>query len=481
MRYKLLSNGKMVYTYKKYKIWNDDEMKLNKNDAITLEITGYTSDGSGVGHSKDGIAVFVPLAAKGDKLEVKILKTAKTYAFGKIEKILEPSNDRIKPDCPQFSKCGGCVYRHISYRAELEAKRQRVNDAIERIGGFKNMAIKQILGAENVDRYRNKAQLPVDKAPNGIMTLGFFAKHSHRVINCEECLLQPEAFTAAMKAFKEWQGKTGEDVYDEKTGRGHLRHLFLRQAPSTGEIMVCVVVNGNGVHNEPLLVKLLTDSVPGLKSVMINVNKEKTNVILGEKYRTIWGQDFITDELCGLKFRISLNSFYQINSRQAEKLYTLAGNYAGLTGKETVLDLYCGTGTIGLSMAKNAGRVIGVEVVEHAVEDARKNAKYNEISNAEFICSDASKAAEKIKSDGTKPDVVILDPPRKGCGAGLVETVAKMGPERVVYVSCDPATLARDLKLFAGMGYQPKEITPVDMFPRTAHVESVVLMSRVKE
>ena len=456
-------------------------MKLNKNDIIELEITGYTSDGSGVGHSKEGIAVFVPLAAKDDKLKVRILKTAKTYAFGKIEKILEPSADRIRPDCPQFSKCGGCVYRHISYKAELAAKQQRVEDAMERIGGFKDISIKPIIGAENTDRYRNKAQLPVGKGTNGGITLGFFAKHSHRVIDCEECLLQPAAFTEAMGAFKAWHAKTGEDVYDERTGRGHLRHLFLRQAPSTGEIMACVVLNGNGVHDEPLLVKMLRDGVPGLKSIMINFNREKTNVILGEKYRTVWGQDYITDELCGLKFRISADSFFQVNSRQAERLYTITGKYAGLTGKETVLDLYCGTGTIGLSMAKDAGRVIGVEVVGHAVEDARKNAEYNGIANAEFICADAAEAAAKIKSDGTKPDVVVLDPPRKGCEAGLVSAVADMGPERVVYVSCDPATLARDLKLFAGMGYQPEEITPVDMFPRTAHVEMVALMLRVKD
>lgn len=276
-------------------------------------------------------------------------------------------------------------------------------------------------------------------------------------------------------------GETQEDIYQEKTGRGHLRHLFLRTAEATGEIMVCIVVNGNGVHNEPLLVKLLQKYVPNLKSVLVNSNREKTNVILGKKYRTVWGQDFITDELCGLHFRISPGSFYQVNRSQAERLYGIAGNYAGLTGKETALDLYCGTGTIGLSLAERAGRVIGVEIVEQAVEDARRNARENGISNAEFLCGDAAEAAGLLKRHGEKPDVVILDPPRKGCGEDLIDTVAKMAPERIVYVSCDPATLARDLKHFALRGYKTMEATPVDMFPRTAHVECVVLMSRVEK
>lgn len=453
-------------------------MDLKRNDITDIEITGYTADGSGVGH-KDGIAVFVPQAAAGDNLKIKILKTAKTYAFGKIEKIISPSQDRITADCPQFSRCGGCVYRHISYESELRAKRQRVQDAMERIGGFHSVVLKPIIDAENINNYRNKAQIPIGSGTNGELNLGFYAAHSHRIISCEECLLQPKAFGAAINAFIEWQRKTHEDVYNESTGRGHMRHLFLRRAESTGEVMVCVVVNGNGVHNEPGLVELLKKNVSGLKSVMINVNREKSNVILGEKFRTVWGQNYITDELCGLRFRISAKSFYQINSRQAELLYKIAGEYAGLTGVETVLDFYCGTGTIGLSMAKKAGHVIGVEIVEQAVEDAKKNAEENGISNAEFICADAEKAAAMVTEKGIKPDVVILDPPRKGCGAGLIETVSKLAPKRIVYISCDPATLARDLKIFARKGYQPQEITPVDMFPRTAHVETVVLLSKV--
>lgn len=453
-------------------------MELEKNQIIPLKITGYAADGSGVGHY-NGIAVFVPLAAAGDTLEVKVLKTAKNLAFGKIERIAAPSEDRIPVDCPQFSRCGGCVFRHISYAAELRAKQQRVQDALERIAGFHFAVLKPIVGARNVDHYRNKAQLPVGDGPNHEIHMGFYAARSHRIIDCTECLLQPEEFALATAAFQEWERSTRDSVYNETTGKGVLRHLFLRRAEATGEVMACVVVNGNGVHNEPELAGLLKQKVPGLKSVVINSNREKTNVILGRKCRTVWGDDFITDRLCGLNFRISPLSFYQVNPGQAELLYGLAGRYAGLTGKETVLDLYCGTGTIGLSMAKNAGRVIGVEIVEQAVEDAKKNAAENGIGNAEFFCADAAKAADMLKNRGIRPDVVVLDPPRKGCDPALIGTVAEMAPPRVVYVSCDPATLARDLKLFAQYGYKTMEVTPVDMFPRTAHVEAAVQLQRI--
>jgi len=451
-------------------------MDLKKNDIIDLEITGYTAEGSGVGRYND-IAVFVPLAAMGDKLHVKILKTAKTYAFGRIDKIITASKERVPMDCAQFAQCGGCVYRHISYTAELRAKQQRVQDAVERIGGFHDIVINPIIGAKDPDHYRNKAQLPIGLAAGGEISMGFFASHSHRIIHCSDCLLQPPAFTAAMNAFQEWARQSGEDVYNEETAKGRLRHLYLRQAGATGEIMVCVVVNGNGVHYEPELVEILQKQVPGLKSVVINVNREKTNVVLGKKCRTVWGSDHITDTLCGLKFNISPMSFYQINRDQAERLYSIAEEYAGLTGTETVFDLYCGTGTIGLSMAKNAGRVIGVELVEQAVEDAKKNAEANNIANAEFLCADAAKAADMLKNSGVKADVVVLDPPRKGIDEALIETIAKMAPSRVVYVSCDPATLARDLKIFAQKGYEPKLLTPVDMFPRTAHVEVIIMMT----
>ncbi|NLJ31888.1 MAG: 23S rRNA (uracil(1939)-C(5))-methyltransferase RlmD [Clostridiales bacterium] len=455
-------------------------MDLKKNDIIELNIDGYTAEGSGVGRY-GGLAVFVPLAARGDRLRVKILKTAKTHAFGKPEEILVPSPDRVEPDCAQFARCGGCVFRHIGYGAELRAKEQRVRDALERIGGFRGIAMEPIVGADEPDHYRNKAQLPIGEAPDGGVSLGFFAARSHRMIPCESCNLQPPVFAAAMEAFRQWANRSGETVYSERTGKGKLRHLYLRQARATGEVMVCAVVNGGGLRGEDELAQTLRRNVPGLKSVIINSNRENTNVVLGKKCRTVWGADTISDRLCGLEFRISPLSFYQVNRDQAERLYALAGKYAALTGSETLLDLYCGTGTIGLSMAKNAGRVIGVEEVRPAVEDAEKNAQINGIRNAEFLCADAAQAAGMLKSRGILPDVVVLDPPRKGCTPGLIETVAAMAPRRVVYVSCDPATLARDLKLFAEKGYPPQKVAPVDMFPRTPHVETVVLMSRVKD
>lgn len=453
-------------------------MQLQKNELVEIEITGIMAEGSGVGRV-DGIAVFVPGAATGDRAKIRILKTAKTYAFGKIEELLQPSPHRVQPDCPSFPQCGGCSFRHISYEEELRVKEIRVRDAMERIGGLRNPDIRPILGAAVTDGYRNKAQIPLGVDKQGKLIAGFYASHSHRIVECTCCALQPKQFQQALTAFLEWARQSGESVYNEATRRGKLRHLYLRMAPTTGEVMVCVVVNGNGLKGEKELAELLCQKVDGLKSVLINNNREDTNVVLGRRFRTVWGQDSLTDVLCGLRFRISPESFYQVNHDQAERLYALAGEYAGLTGKETVLDLYCGTGTIGLSMAHRAGRVIGVEAVEQAVENARENAALNHIHNAEFLCMDAADAAQLLVQRGEHPDVVVLDPPRKGCAPELIQTVAQMGPSRVVYVSCDPATLARDSKLFCTLGYQAGLVTPVDLFPRTRHVETVVLMSRV--
>lgn len=451
-------------------------MLLKKNEIVEMEITGMTAEGSGVGRV-EGIAVFVPGAAAGDRLKVRILKTAKTYAFGKIEEILEPSPERIESDCPCSAQCGGCAFRHITYAGELRAKESRVRDAIERIGGLQNPDIRPIVGAEHADGYRNKAQIPIGQDKQGNLIAGFYANHSHRIVQCNRCALQPKPFEQALDAFLEWARQNGESAYDETTHKGKLRHLYLRMAEGTGEVMACVVVNGNGLKGEDSLAALLRERVDGLKSVLINSNREDTNVVLGRRFRTVWGQDFLTDRMCGLQFRISPLSFYQVNHAQAQRLYALAGEYAGLTGKETVLDLYCGTGTIGLSMAGRAGRVIGVEAVAQAVENARENAALNNIENAEFLCMDAAEAAQLLVQRGEHPDVVVLDPPRKGCAPELIRTVADMAPSRIVYVSCDPATLARDLKLFRELGYAAGPITPVDLFPRTKHVETCVLLS----
>lgn len=455
-------------------------MLLKKNELINLKITSATAEGSGVGHTEDGIAVFVPLSAIGDELEVRILKVKKTYAFGKIEKIIKPADCRIEPDCPNFAKCGGCVWRHINYESECEIKAQKVSDAVKRIGGLEDVKFAPIISCENTLRYRNKAQLPIGVDKEGKAIIGFYAFHSHRIIDCVDCVLQPEIFTEIIKITREFIIRTNTDIYNEVTGKGRLRHLYIRMGEVTKELMVCYVVNGNGLKQEDLLVKMLKDALPELKSVIINSNREKTNVILGNKNRVAYGRGYITDELCGMKFKISPFSFWQVNRRQAEKLYNKAKEYANLKSDEILLDLYCGTGTIGLTMANDCKTLVGVEIVEDAINDAKENAEINGITNAKFICSDAPKAAEKLKNEGLKPDVIILDPPRKGCGEELVKTIFEMSPDRVVYVSCDPATLARDLKYFSEGNYSVKEITLCDMFSRTSHVETVCLLTKVK-
>ncbi len=451
-------------------------MSLRKNNIVKLKITSMTAQGSGVGKCDDGLVVFVPFTAVGDVIEARLLKVKKTYAYGKTERLITPSPDRIEPDCACFPKCGGCVYRHISYDSEKEIKYNRVRDALTRIGGFENPVIRPIVGDDTALRYRNKAQLPACNAEKGI-ELGFYASHSHRIIPCGDCLLQPELFSKVMDITKKFMYDTDQSAYDETSHSGKLRHLYIRYAQAADELMVCFVVNGNGLKKEDELVKRLREALPNLKSVIVNSNKENTNVVLGSKNRVLYGSGYITDILYDKRFKLSPLSFYQVNRAQAQKLYTIARGYAGLSGGEVLLDLYCGTGTIGLTMAQDCKRLIGVEIVEDAVRDARVNAQLNGVENAEFICGDAAYAAEKLRSEGIRPDVVIIDPPRKGCDSALIDTVVKMSPERVVYVSCDPETLARDLRLFSEKDYSVKELTPVDLFPRTSHVETVVMMS----
>lgn len=463
-------------------------MSLAKNQMIELAFTGMTAQGAAVGRWQ-GEAVFVPLGAPGDQALVKITKAAKNHAYGRLEKLLSPSPCRVEPDCPVFQKCGGCCFRHIRYETELEIKTQRVRDALDRIGGFSQLPLLPIVPAGPLadspacpsrSGYRNKAILPLGAGPDGELVMGFYAPNSHRIIDCRHCLLHPEEFHLAMEAFRQWAQRWGDSVYHEAAHKGRMRRLFLRKAQETGQVMACVVVNGNGLHHEAELAQALRQTVPGFAGLVINSNQERTNVALGKKCRTAWGRGSITDRLCGLEFEISPLSFYQVNRTQAERLYYLAAEYAGLKGSGLLLDLYCGTGTIGLSMAKSAGRLIGVEVVPQAVEDARKNAQRNGIDNAEFLCADAAQAARELARRGERPEVVVLDPPRKGCGQELIDATVSMGPQRVVYISCDPATLARDLKIFAQLGYPPQEARAVDMFPGTGHVETVVLLSHKK-
>ncbi len=445
---------------------------MQKNDEIILNITDVTTEGSGVGRY-NGMAIFVPLTAIGDVAKVKILKVKKTYAYGKLLELIEPSQDRCIPDCPVFSKCGGCVFRHIGYNAELKLKTSKVYEAVKRIGGVDTKP-QEILFSKD-SNYRNKAQYPVGADGK----VGFYAFHSHRIIACNSCLLQPAIFTDILKVTEEWLERNSISIYDESSNKGLLRHIYLRIAEKTDEIMFTAVINGENLpFSEELINNLKTVCGENLKSVQININKKDTNVILGEKCVVLYGQGYITDVLCGVKVRISPLSFYQVNRDMAERLYEKAAEYAEPQNKN-ILDLYCGAGTIGLSMAEKAKNIIGVEIVPEAVDDAKFNAEQNNIKNTRFICADAADAAVQLASEGIKTDVVIVDPPRKGCSEELIKTVAcDFSPERVVYVSCDPATLARDIKIFSELGYVLKEYTPADLFPRTSHVETVALLYR---
>lgn len=442
--------------------------KVKKNDEFIIDITDVTNEGNGVGRY-EGMAVFVPLTAVGDKALVKAIKVKKSYAIGKLIKIINPSEYRIDNDCEAFKSCGGCVFRHISYEAECCLKENKVYEAVKRIGGV-DLKPSPIISADNIKGYRNKAQYPVSAEGKA----GFFAFHSHRIIPCTDCSLQPTIFSEILKVTEDWIKENNISIYSEESHSGLLRHIYLRIAEANNQIMFTAVINGDELpFKDKLIDKLKLVCGDSLKSVQLNINKEDTNVILGKKCKVIYGEPYITDVLCGVSVRLSPLSFYQVNRSMAEKLYKKAAEYAEPQNKN-ILDLYCGAGTIGLSMARSAKSIIGVEIIPQAIEDAKFNASENGIENAQFLCSDAAKAAEELAKRYIKPDVVIVDPPRKGCSSELIETITdKFCPERVVYVSCDPATLARDIKLFCEKGYNLMEYTPVDLFPRTAHVECV--------
>lgn len=448
-------------------------MELAKNQEHTVTIEGYGEGGMGVARI-DGRVVFVHGALRGEKCRVLILKTLKSVAFAKVLEVLEPSSERITPDCPYFPRCGGCTYRHIRYEEELRLKKQRVQDNLSRIGGS-DVTVEEILGAQDTLRYRNKAQYPVSK--DG--AVGFYRARTHEVIECEHCLLvKPEA-DAAAEALREYMQSCRVAGYDEKTGRGLVRHLYIR-SNAAGESLVCVLVNGDKLPKEDRLVTLLRDACPKCTGIVLGTNTKKGNVILGDRYRTLWGSDRLEDTLCGKTFRLSVPSFYQVNRVQAERLYAKAIEFAGLTGQETVLDLYCGAGTITLALSDHAKKVLGAEIVPEAIDDARENAARNGVKNAEFFCGDASDVAKKLARENLRPDVITVDPPRKGLAADVVESIAEMQPQRVVYVSCDSATMARDVKRLADLGYTAQRACAVDMFPRADHVETVVLLSKLK-
>ncbi len=460
-------------------------MALAKNQLVELTIIGVTGEGNGVARHIDadipapGMVVFVPRTAVGDRLICRIVKVQKHHAFGRVEELLDASPDRSADaydGCAVFGRCGGCVWRHVTYEAECRYKYDWVRDTLHRVGGVTVEPL-PLVAARDTAHYRNKAQYPVAPSDVGVC-IGFYSPRSHRIVPQRDCLLQPSGYRAVLDAVADWMAHSGVSAYDEATHRGLVRHIYIRQGAVTGQMMVCLVCTSGKLPCADVLIESVRRASPSLTSLVVNINSDKTNVILGEDGFTLWGADSIEDELCGLRFRLSPHSFYQVNHAQTERLYALAADAAALGGGETLLDLYCGTGTIGLSMAGRAAQVIGVEVVPAAVEDARRNAAVNGIHNARFICADTASAAAQLAQEGVRPDVVVLDPPRKGCDESLIDTVATMAPNRVVYVSCDPATLARDLARFAARGYRTQSVQPVDLFPRTAHCECVVSLRR---
>lgn len=449
--------------------------KLEKNSIHTVIIEGYSSTGQGIARL-DGMAVFVRGALRGERCQISLLKVGKTCAWARLLNVLAPSPARIEPDCPYYPACGGCSMRHMSYEEELECKRQRINDALKHIGGL-DLSVHTIHGATQTERYRNKAAFPVSQDYKTGVKVGFYRERSHDVIDVSSCLLQSDIADKAGRVVRKWMHRYTVPAYEERSGTGLIRHVFVR-TNRRRQSLICIVANARHLPFERELTRALVTACPKAVGVILNSNTRKTNVILGETYRVLWGRDFLEDRLCGLTFRLSIPSFFQVNRDQAEVLYNYALDFANLTGTETVVDLYCGTGTISLVMAKKAKQVIGAEIVPQAIADARENALRNGFSNTEFLCADARIAAETLVHRGIHPDVICVDPPRKGLSNQVIDTVCYMAPKRVVYVSCDPATLARDLKRFSNQGFRIEKAVAIDLFCRTAHVETVCLMSR---
>ena len=447
---------------------------LIKNQIYEAVIDDYTAEGQGVAHV-EGCAVFVPNAIAGEKVLLRIEKAQKTWAAGKITEILEKSPHRVNRECPVAKLCGGCDFWHMDYEEESRLKAERVRQALNRIGG-ENLEEIPILSAPTCKAYRNKAQYPM-ASKKGRAYAGFFRAGTHQVVENSRCLILPELTDNVKDAVMDYVNQYRVTVYDEETHKGLLRHIYVRKGEVSGQILVCLVANGRKLPHIPGLLARLK-KIPGFTTLVLAVNTRPGNAILGDEFITLYGPGYIEDTLCGLTFRLSPRSFYQVNHHQAQRLYDAAISQAGITKDDLVLDLYCGVGTITLAMAKAAGKVIGVEVVEQAVEDAKENALRNSIENAEFFCGDAGKAALELESKGIKPDVVVVDPPRKGLNADTIEALHRMNPRRIVYVSCDPATLARDVALLKQRGYTLKNAMAADLFPRCAHAESIVCLIR---
>ena len=450
-------------------------MPLQKNQILTLHIERLSNDGSGVAHSADGEAVFVPGTAPGDEAQVRIVKDCKRYAFGILDKLLVPSLDRIPVDCPVAGPCGGCSLRHLDYAAELRAKQESVADAFRRIGGL-DVPVLDIRPSPEVDRYRNKVQFPVGRDKNGMPCIGFYAGRTHRIVPCPDCKLQPGVLNEIGNALCAFFAEKSIPPYEEETGKGLVRHIFLRRGAHSGQIMVCLVCTRAKLPHAEELCASLREQFPDISTILLNVNPKNTNVILGDETYTLYGPGFIEDTLCNVPVRLGPLSFYQVNTLAAEQLYSIAAQYAELTPNDLLLDLYCGMGTIGLSMAEHCRELVGVEIVPEAIESAKANAARMGdaiAAKSRFFCADAGQAATQLAAEGLHPDVVMLDPPRKGCDEATLSAVVQMSPRRVVYVSCNPSTAARDAAWLEQYGYHAEKVQPVDLFPRTKHVETV--------
>lgn len=459
-------------------------MDFVKNQIVILTIEDIGTNGEGVGRV-DGFTLFVKGAVIGDRIEARIVKLKKHYGYARIEKIIKPGKDRVTPVCPVADKCGGCTIQHMSYEKQLEWKFYKVKNCLERIGGLVDIESKMepIYGMEIPYYYRNKAQFPVGTDKNGRMITGFYAGRTHSIIENTHCCIQSEVNEQILQIILDYCLRNHIAAYDEKTGKGVLRHILTRVGLRTGEIMVCLIINAN--KKKMLNIHELVDDlikIDGMTSITLNINREKTNRILGDRIIPVWGQNYITDYIGNVKYQISPLSFYQINPKQTEVLYRKAMEYAGLEGNETVWDLYCGIGTISLFLAQKAKKVYGVEIVPQAIEDAKRNAEINGFNNVEFFVGKAEEVLPReYEKNGIYADVIVVDPPRKGCDASLLDTIIKMSPKRVVYVSCDPATLARDVKILEENGYHVEKVSVVDQFGHSVHVESVVLMVRSEQ
>ena len=454
-------------------------MEFRKNDLVTLEIEDCGIDGEGIGKA-DGFTVFVKDAVIGDTVTAKIIKAKKNYGYGRLMEVLKPSPHRVEPKCEFARQCGGCQLQALSYDQQLVFKTNKVKGHLERIGGFTDIPMEPIIGMDELFHYRNKAQFPVGRNKEGKIVTGFYAGRTHNIIENRDCALGVAENKEVLDRVIAHMEKYGIEPYNEATGKGLVRHVLIRYGYFTKEVMVCLILNGNKIPKEEQLVKSLCE-IPGMTSITINVNKKHSNVILGEEIRLLWGQEYITDRIGDISYQISPLSFYQVNPMQTQKLYAKALEYADLHGQETVWDLYCGIGTISLFLAQKAKFVRGVEIVPAAIENAKENAKLNGLENTEFFVGKAEEVLPReYKKNGVYADVIVVDPPRKGCDETLLETMIEMNPERIVYVSCDSATLARDLKYLCERGYELRKVCPVDQFGMTVHVETVVLLSHKK-